>query len=116
MRKSILALALLTVLSASAQAKPKDCTVNINTAAASEISACLDGIGEKKAESIVDYREKNGKFESADDLTDISGIGEKTVGKNRDKIVIEDESSNGETTEPTEEPAPTGDQNDSKEL
>lgn len=63
--------------------------VNINTATAAEIQDKLNGIGAKKAQAIVDYREKNGKFISIEQLTEVSGIGKATLDKNRDRIVIE---------------------------
>lgn len=63
--------------------------VNINTATASEIQDKLVGIGEKKAQAIVEYREKNGKFLNVEQLTEVSGIGKATLEKNRDRIVIE---------------------------
>ena len=92
MKYSILAaLALSTVLSSSILAKPADCKVNINTATASEISECLDGIGKKKAEGVIAYREQKGKFEKPEQLANVPGIGEKTVERNRSKIVIEEE-------------------------
>ena len=51
----------------------------------------MDGIGKKKAEGVVAYREQEGKFEKVEQLTNVSGIGEKTVERNRSKIVIEEE-------------------------
>jgi len=63
--------------------------VNINTATAEEIAAALTGIGPAKAEAIVAYREKNGPFVSVDQLTEVKGIGEATLRKNRDQILIE---------------------------
>lgn len=60
--------------------------VDINTADASAIAASLNGIGEAKARAIVDYRDKNGPFKSADELVNVKGVGLKTVDKNRDLI------------------------------
>ena len=60
--------------------------VNINTADAVSIAASLNGIGEAKARAIVDYREKNGPFKSADELVNVKGVGLKTVEKNRELI------------------------------
>jgi competence protein ComEA len=62
--------------------------VNINTATAEQISTELKGIGDSKAQAIVAYRTANGAFKSADDLTMVKGIGEKTVAANRENILI----------------------------
>lgn len=61
-------------------------TVNINQAGASELAEALDGVGESKAKAIVDYREKNGPFESAEQLKSVNGVGEVTFRDNRDRI------------------------------
>ena len=65
----------------------------INTASAEEIADVLPGVGEKKAQAIVAYREKNGAFQSAEELEAIKGIGPKLRAKISEKInftVIED--------------------------
>lgn len=79
-----LLLLLLTLSVPNAFAKP----VNINTADAKTISAALSGIGMKKAEAIVKYRTEKGLFKKAEDLTNIKGIGEKIVEKNRKDILL----------------------------
>ncbi|MBX9566187.1 ComEA family DNA-binding protein [Aeromonas hydrophila] len=61
--------------------------VNLNTASINELTA-LKGIGEKKAQAIVDYREKQGKFTTVDQLADVSGIGSATLEANRDMIIV----------------------------
>lgn len=61
--------------------------VNLNTASADEL-ASLKGIGEKKAQAIVDYREKQGKFTSVEQLEEVSGIGPATLDANRDMIIV----------------------------
>ncbi|MBL0673309.1 ComEA family DNA-binding protein [Aeromonas hydrophila] len=61
--------------------------VNLNTANINELTA-LKGIGEKKAQAIVDYREKQGKFTTVDQLADVSGIGPATLEANRDMIIV----------------------------
>ena len=61
--------------------------VNLNTASINELTA-LKGIGEKKAQAIVDYREKQGKFTSVDQLEEVSGIGPATLDANRDMIIV----------------------------
>jgi competence protein ComEA len=62
--------------------------VDVNTADAETISAELKGIGMTKAKAIIDYREKHGPFRSADDLTLVKGIGERTVEINRSDIKV----------------------------
>ncbi len=62
--------------------------VNINTADAETISAELKGVGLSKAKAIVEYRQKHGPFRSADDLSLVKGIGERTVELNRDEIRV----------------------------
>jgi competence protein ComEA len=64
--------------------------VNINTADASTIADSLAGIGVKKAQAIVDYRVKNGYFKTIEELTQVSGIGVKTIEKNKDDILLSD--------------------------
>ena len=59
--------------------------VNINTATVKELST-LKGIGEKKAEAIVSYREANGKFKSINELANVKGIGEKMLQNLKDQI------------------------------
>ncbi|MBU3110438.1 helix-hairpin-helix domain-containing protein [Clostridium lacusfryxellense] len=71
----------------SAGAGDKDSIVNINTASKEELMT-LTGIGEAKAGVIIEYREQNGGFKSVDELTEVGGIGEKTLGKFKDKIDI----------------------------
>ena len=63
-------------------------TVNINTATAEELSALLVGIGDKKAQEIVQYRDQNGAFQKPDDLANVKGIGVATVEKNRKRIEL----------------------------
>ncbi len=64
--------------------------VNINTADAATISAELKGVGLAKAKAIVEYRKKHGPFRSADDLSLVKGIGERTVEINRADIKVRD--------------------------
>ena len=65
-----------------------DITVNVNTASADEISTLLIGIGKKKAEDIVSYRDLYGKFENVEALTQVKGIGSSTLEKNRNRILL----------------------------
>ena len=63
--------------------------ININTATAEQIADNLQGIGIKKAQAIIQYRELNGKFHSAEDLLNVKGIGESTLRNNQDNLLFE---------------------------
>ena len=63
--------------------------VNINTADVDTIQQELNGIGAQKAAAIVAYRDIHGSFKNADELTNVKGIGIKTIEKNRDNIIVE---------------------------
>jgi comEA protein len=56
--------------------------ININTADARALDA-LPGIGPSKARAILAYRDSHGPFDSVDDLTNVKGIGQKTVERLR---------------------------------
>jgi len=64
--------------------------VNINKADATTIAKSLDGIGQSKADAIVAWRDANGPFKSADDLTQVKGIGKATLERNRASILLAD--------------------------
>ncbi len=63
-------------------------TVNVNSASAEEIATMLKGIGEKKAQDIVDYRSEHGPFKSVNDLSNVKGIGAATLKKNEGRIIL----------------------------
>ncbi|MFH1087553.1 MAG: ComEA family DNA-binding protein [Chloroflexota bacterium] len=63
--------------------------VNINRADVWLLQA-LPEIGKTRAQTIVDYREKNGPFKSIDDLTRVAGIGEDSLKKIRHLITVTD--------------------------
>ena len=58
-------------------------SVNINTADATELAEMINGVGLKKAQEIVRYREQKGPFKTIEDLANIKGIGQATIDKNR---------------------------------
>lgn len=65
--------------------------ININTASVEEIAA-IPGLGEKKSEAIVKFREKNGPFAKAEDLKRVDGIGDKLFEKIKPYIVVKGDS------------------------
>ena len=77
---TLVALLLMAPLVASAE------PININTADASSLAKALNGIGPAKAKAIVNYRDKNGPFKSADQLAMVEGISQKLIDKNRADI------------------------------
>lgn len=62
--------------------------VNINTADARELDS-LPGIGPTRAQTIIDYRNNNGPFQSSEDIMKVSGIGQATYDKMKEKITVE---------------------------
>lgn len=64
-----------------------DGIININTATISELQN-ITGVGEVKAQSIINYREKNGGFKSIEEIKNVDGIGDKTFEKIKDQISI----------------------------
>ncbi|KHE71686.1 helix-hairpin-helix domain-containing protein [Halobacillus sp. BBL2006] len=71
----------------SAPAQKKNNQVILNQATVEEVQS-LNGIGPSKAEAIIQYREENGPFRSAEDLLNVSGIGEKTLENMIDDIRV----------------------------
>ncbi|EOT44610.1 helix-hairpin-helix domain-containing protein [Enterococcus columbae] len=75
------------VTSTSSTSEQQQNLVNINEADLTTLQT-LSGIGEKKAQAIIAYRQENGSFKSIDDLNKVPGFGEKTVEKIRNLIRI----------------------------
>ena len=62
--------------------------ININTADITTLVR-LKRIGPVKAQRIVDYREKHGRFEKKEDLKKVKGIGPKILAMNLERITVE---------------------------
>lgn len=61
--------------------------VNINNASLEEL-AQLKRVGPKYAERIIEYRDNHGAFKQVEDLTNVPGIGPKTVEVNKDILTV----------------------------
>lgn len=67
--------------------KGENIKVNINTATQSELET-LSGVGPSIASKIIEYREKNGKFEKVEDLQNVSGIGDSKYNNMKDHVTV----------------------------
>lgn len=61
--------------------------VDLNTADQAQLQT-VKGIGPAKAKTIIEYRTKNGAFKSVDELTKVSGFGEKSVTKMKGDLTV----------------------------
>ncbi len=84
-RKTLLAICLLipTLLFAE--------TININTADKETLMSAIKGVGEKRAEAIIAYREDHGPFKSIEELANVRGVGPSIVESNMDNLSLKDE-------------------------
>lgn len=62
--------------------------VSINTASADELARVMNGVGLKKAQAIVSYREEYGPFKSLDDLRQVPGMGGALVERNLSHLML----------------------------
>lgn len=69
------------------QTKEENTLININTATKEQLQT-LNGIGESKANSIIEYRTTNGNFKSIEEIKNVSGISETLYEKIKDSITI----------------------------
>ena len=85
----ILCIAVVMVMAFSVPSWSGDTVkVNLNKATVAELVQ-LKGIGQKYAERIVEFREKNGPFKKTEDIMNVQGIGPKIWEKNKDLIIVE---------------------------
>lgn len=86
-----------TSASASAQTKAKatvkasdeeGAQVSINSASAEDLAHAMNGVGLKKAQAIVAYRDEYGPFKTLDDLKQVPGIGSSLVERNLTHLTL----------------------------
>jgi competence protein ComEA len=63
--------------------------IDLNTADVTTLAEGISGVGPKLAERIVEWREQYGPFTSVDQLTEVSGIGEKILSDNQENLSVE---------------------------
>ncbi len=100
---TMLALALTLIAPAALLAATP---VNVNKANALEIAKSLDGIGQSRAQAIVDWRGEHGPFKKVDDLRYVKGIGKATIERNRSAILLADAA--GAPSKPARKAAKSG--------
>lgn len=71
----------------SSERESQDILININTASAGELTS-LSGIGQNRADAIIEYRQSNGKFQSIEDIMKIPGIKQGIFNKIKNKISV----------------------------
>lgn len=76
-----------TLSSLEPETEEQESQININTADTQQLQE-LNGIGEKKAEKIIQYREESGSFQTIEELKNVSGIGDKTFETLKDLITV----------------------------
>jgi len=82
-----LALALALTLAAGTAHAAADAPVDINKASVEQLTE-LPGVGTTLAARIVEYREQQGPFSSAEELMNVKGIGEKSFEKLRPQVTV----------------------------
>ena len=83
--KHLAAAAALGLSSLTFAAEPTP-PIDVNTASAEVLAEAIDGVGLKRAQAIVQYREQHGAFASVDELAQVRGISAGIVERNRDRI------------------------------
>ena len=85
-KHNVLALFLGAGLAASCNLAAAAEPVDINSADAATLVATIDGVGIKRAQAIVAFRQQNGPFKPVDVLSQIRGIGDKTIAASKERL------------------------------
>ncbi len=70
----------------SEQQTPLSKKINLNSADLSVLVGSFKGIGKKRAEAIIAYRESHKGFKSVEEFAEVKGFGQRFVDKNRDQL------------------------------
>lgn len=73
---------------AALKAAAGEARVSINSASAEELMQAMNGVGLKKAQAIVSYREEFGPFKAVDDLKQVPGMGHSLVERNLAHLML----------------------------
>lgn len=73
---------------AATPSRSTETTVNINSASAQELASVMNGVGLKKAEAIVSYRQQFGPFTELEQLKEVPGIGSALVERNLSRLKL----------------------------
>ena len=87
MKKQVIAAAMALALLGASSAFAGE-AVDINTADAQTLAATIKGVGEKKAEAIIAYRQQHGPFKSVDDLVQVRGVSAQMIESSREKLAV----------------------------
>lgn len=87
--KTIVANAIVVLMLLGGAGAALAAKVDINSADAATLASELKGVGEKKAQAIVAYRDEHGPFKSIQDLAGVKGIGDKVLQDNIDGITVD---------------------------
>ncbi|MDI1351574.1 MAG: helix-hairpin-helix domain-containing protein [bacterium] len=68
------------------QHAPVNNLINLNTADLATLTGSFKGIGKKRAEAIIAYRESHHGYKSLEELAEVKGFGQNFMEKNRDKL------------------------------
>lgn len=74
-------------INSSTSSQSENKKVSLNKASLEELMT-LSGVGEAKAKSIIEYRNKNGDFKSIEEITKVSGIGDSLFDKIKENITL----------------------------
>ncbi|NCB56032.1 MAG: helix-hairpin-helix domain-containing protein [Gammaproteobacteria bacterium] len=87
----------ITEFSDSAVVTSEQTPINLNTATAEQLMT-LKGVGKKKAQAIITYREQHNGFQRIEELDEVKGIGPKLLSINLVRLTV---SSNQQQTDPS---------------